>query len=155
MFSISSKTKSNLSENFFVFLILTSFSFLLLSPSLTMSQTNPSADTSAGKTGIVYECGDNTSSSYTAGNCTFYDLVAATKKVINVAIEYALFFSVVVIAFAGFKYMKSGDNPGERKKANDMLKSVAIGIGWILAAWLIVTLITNTLLGSGINTFLK
>lgn len=111
----------------------------------------PSPDTTNNKTGITYECGDGK----TAGNCDFTDLVTATQRVVNIAVKYALFFSVIVIAYAGFRYMKSGDNPGERTKANEMLKKVAIGIAVIMSAWLIVNLITVELLGKNLETILE
>lgn len=115
---------------------------ITLFPNYGYSQINESNDSKTGKTGITYECGDG----ITAGNCSFDDLVAAVKKALDFGIKFALSFSVVVIAYAGYRYMISGDNPGERKKANEMLWKVALGIVYILAAWLIVTLITNALL---------
>ncbi|MES2213487.1 MAG: hypothetical protein V4473_01440 [Patescibacteria group bacterium] len=87
--------------------------------------------------GIAYVCN---------GECTFADVIGAIKKVINFGIEFALFFSVIVIARAGFIYMTSGGSPGERAKANEMFRKVAVGIFLALAAWLIVTLITSALL---------
>ena len=107
----------------------------------TFSYSAQSADTKAGKTGLVYECGDDK----TAGECTFADLMAAVSKVVNFMITLALTLSVAVIAYAGFLYMKSGDNAGERTKANKMLQKSAIGIGLSLAAWLIVKLIFSAL----------
>ncbi len=108
----------------------------------------PSANTTDKKTGITYECGDGT----TAGDCTFDDLVAGTKKVVNFGAKFALMFSVVVIAVAGGRYMISPDKQDERGKANAMLLSVAKGIIFILVAWLIVTLILN---GLGVNNIVK
>ncbi len=100
----------------------------------------PTQETIDHKTGITYECVN--------GDCTFDDLLTATKNVTDFGRNIALEFSVVVIAIAGFKYMTSGDNPGERKKANQMFVSVAYGIFFVLAAWLIVHLITNALLSA-------
>ena len=105
------------------------------------TKVNPSTATDAKQTGITYECGNGV----TAGDCTFSDLVAATIKVTNFGAIFALSFSVVVIAYAGVKFMISGDFPAERTKAKSMLWKVVIGIIVILAAWLIVTLITNAL----------
>lgn len=102
----------------------------------------PSSDTINDKTGITYECVD---AKGVIGNCDFQDLLNAVKKVVNFAVGFTLFFSVVVIAFAGFKYMTSGDNASKRTEANKMLLSVAKGIVFILAAWLIVSLILRAL----------
>ncbi len=98
-------------------------------------------------TGITYECVSGT----VYGNCTFIDLVKATKKVIDWAIIFTLQFSVVVIVWAGFNYMISGDNASKRAEANKMLRKVAMGIFFVLAAWMIVTLIANTLLTQAIK----
>ena len=101
----------------------------------------------AGKSGITWECNP-------PGNCTFGDLINAVKTVVNWGTIFALQFSVVVIAYAGFKYMISGEKADERAKANKMLRSVVIGIIFIMAAWLIVTLIIRAL-GVTAPTFLN
>lgn len=121
-------------------LILTLLAFLFYLPVFSNAQS------SAPNTGITYECVNGT----IYGNCTFADLIAAIKKITDYGAKFALMFSVVVIAYAGFRYMISGDNQGERTKANKMLLSVAWGVGYILAAWLIVTLILSGLGVKGI-----
>jgi hypothetical protein len=98
----------------------------------------------AAQGGIVYECNP-------PGDCTYGDLIAAVKRAIDWMIIFTLEFSVVIIAYAGFNYMISGDNPGKRAEANKMLTKVAIGIFLVLAAWLIVTLIANTLLSTSVR----
>lgn len=119
--------------SFFLFL-------LLLLPTIGFSQgTNASKINT--DIGITYECGDGDD----AGNCTFGDLVAATKKVVDFGVKFTLFFSVIVIVIAGYNLMISGDNPGKRKEARDMLWKVAKGIAYILLAWLIVSLILSAL----------
>ncbi len=102
-------------------------------------------------TGLTYECPPKTvvinNKTYVKeGECTFNDLIAAAKNFMDKIIVFTLSFSVIVIAVAGYNYMISGTNPSARKDANRMLTKVAIGIFFILAAWLIVTLIANTLL---------
>ncbi|HEY4509124.1 MAG TPA: hypothetical protein VJC13_02475 [Candidatus Paceibacterota bacterium] len=103
----------------------------------------------SGNTGITYECGDGP----TAGDCSFQDLVAATKNVTNFGAKFAISFSVVILALVGGRYMFYADNAGERKKTHAMLTSVVIGIVVILAAWLIVTLITTSLLKPDVVQF--
>ena len=92
-------------------------------------------------TGIVTSCWGS--------NCDFNQLVSAVKKVIDAAFGLGLTFSVVVIAFAGFKYMTSEGNPAKLKEAHDMFFSVAKGIFFVLAAWLIVNLIMTALVDQG------
>jgi hypothetical protein len=96
------------------------------------------ADTQAGKTGITYQCQD--------ANCTYADVIAAIEKVIKWAVEFALVFSVIVIAYAGFLYMTSGDSATKRSQANGMFVKALYGIFYMLAAWLIITFIAKALL---------
>jgi hypothetical protein len=98
-------------------------------------------------TGITYECGDGP----TAGNCTWDDLIAATKKIVDWGIEFALFFTVIVLVYIGGEYMYYSDNAAKRSAANQHFISVAKGIFFMLAAWLIVTLITSSLLKDDVS----
>ena len=107
---------------------------ILVVPSFVFSQ--------GGASGLTYEC----FSGGVYGNCTFADLVAAVQNFTNRLTVLVLAFTVVPIAYAGWLYMISGGNAGNRTKANKMLQNVAIGIFFMLAAWLIVNLIARTLL---------
>ena len=125
---------------------------LVVSPVFIYGAASP--QTQAGNTGLTYECGDNVAGgTKTAGNCDFADLMAAVKNVVNKGTLIALSLSVIAIVYAGFNYMISGDNPSKRGEANKTLLNVVKGIAFILAAWLIVTLITSALLRTGIIQF--
>lgn len=100
--------------------------------------------------GLTYECFTGTGDDAVYGNCTWTDLVAATMNVINKVIPIAIGFSVVVIAWAGFIYMTEGSTPGGRARANKMFRNVGIGIFFIIAAWMIVNLISNALLSNSV-----
>ncbi len=99
--------------------------------------------------GLVYECSSG-GANPVYGNCTFNDLVAATRNVVNRITILALEFTVVIIAWAGFKYMTSEGNPGKIREATKMFQNVAVGIGFIIAAWVIVQLIAR---GLGVTSF--
>lgn len=86
---------------------------------------------------------------------TFDALITAIKKVIDWGVGLVLMFSVVIIAYAGSIYLRSGGNSGKRDKANKMFVSVAKGIFFILAAWLIVNLIMNALVNSNVKNLLQ
>lgn len=121
----------------------------LLAPMIVLAQGStqpPPPPPPTSNTGIVYNC-----TSSTPGDCTWDDLINAVRFLINWATIFAIQFSVVVIAYAGFKYMLSGDNQGERTKANGMLFSVLKGMIFILLAWVIVRLILSGLGASWIN----
>ncbi len=115
---------------------------MVTSPLVIFAQNTVDPSKASSGTGITYEC--VTGNVY--GNCTWDDLIAAVKKITNWGAQFALIFSVVIIAYAGFLYMTSGGSAGQRDKANKMFVSVAKGIFFILAAWLIVNLITTSLL---------
>lgn len=101
---------------------------------------------------FTYECVD---SNGVYGNCTFDDLIAATVNFIDKITILVLELTVFIIAYAGFQYMTSGGNVSQRDKATKMLLSVVKGIAIILCAWLIVTLIANTLLKPDIPVILE
>ena len=118
--------------------------FLFLSPVFVYAQNNtPPAVPSEQKapdSAIITVCVTGA-----PGECTFDEVIAALQKLLKWGRNFALMFSVIVLAYAGFKYMISGDFPAERAVANKMLRSVAIGIVFILSAWLIVDLILKAL----------
>jgi hypothetical protein len=118
-------------------------------PGVIVNSPSPTP-TGGTMSGIAYECNRGF-----PGDCTFDDLIIATQRILKWFTEFALGFSIVIFAYGGFLYMQSGDNPGKRKEANTMLKRVGIGIFFIIAAWTIVTFITNALLKPGIDTLLK
>ena len=134
-------------KNISAFVMMVFFFVLVFLPVFTYSAISP--QTQAGNTGLTYECGDGP----TAGNCDFADLMVAVKNVVNKGTLIALSLSVIAIVYAGFNYMISGDNPSKRGEANKTLMNVVKGIAFILAAWLIVTLITSALLRTGVIQF--
>ena len=151
--------------------ILLCLVFIFSLPSILKAQVGnspPTAPTTpnvkvekAPDTGITYECVQkgagpivNGVKSDIYGNCGFYDLVSAVIAVVNWGTTFALAFSVVVIAYAGFIYMKSGGSSSERDKANGMLWRVVIGIAVILAAWFIVKIISDVLLTGQVKSII-
>lgn len=78
--------------------------------------------------------------------CDFNDLMALVNNVINFLIfDLALPIAAVVIAYAGFLFLTSGDEPGKRTKAKKMLVNIVIGLVLALASWLIVQTILMSL----------
>ncbi|MBA3732835.1 hypothetical protein H0W91_00475 [Patescibacteria group bacterium] len=155
---------SNNIKNKFLFLpILILFCCLLVLPVVIYATDAPLVNPSSNpvnepvrkntNTGITYECIQGSGDTAVYGNCGLKDLVAATVDIVAWGSKFALMFCVVILAWAGFKYMINGSNPSERTKINAMLVKVLIGMGFILAAWLIVTLITNSLLDKPVIFF--
>ena len=159
---ISNKKMKNIAR---ICLTSSFFLFALLPITAIIAQTQTSPTTS-GMSGISWICGttvavDNQGNPIPGapplyGNCTFSDLISAVKGISNfVVVNIALPFSVIIIIWAGFLYLRSGGNPGERAKANKMFVSLAWGIFWVLGAWLVVNLIITTLGTSSIPQYLK
>lgn len=117
------------------------FSFLLFFPILSHAQIF----------GFTYECPLVNGK---AGECKFDDLIKAVINITNTGTALAIGFSVIVIAYAGFRYMNAGGNASERSKASGMLYKVVIGIFIIIIAWALVRLVTTALLKDEIKTFL-
>ncbi len=122
------------------------FAFVFVLPIFVFAQGTTPVSTPTPGTGITYECQRQGPNGVIYGDCGYNNLIDAVKRVIDWLIIFTLEFSVIVIAYAGFKYMISGDNPGERAAANKMLTKAAIGIFFVLAAWLVVNLIARALL---------
>ena len=129
--------------------------YFVFGPSFSLAQNNNPSTSWSSITGITWDCQiEHGLPDTEAGNCTFQDVILAIQRLVKWATEFALGFSVVVLAYAGYKYMISGDNASKRKDANKMIYNVVIGIIIVLAAWLIVTLITGALLQPGYSTWL-
>ncbi len=97
----------------------------------------------AEQSGIIYVCYDENKNPAPCDK--FSDLIGAINFFVNRAIQLALLFSVVPNTYAGWLYLNTGSSPGNKDKAKKMLTNVALGIVIMLAAWLIVSLITNAL----------
>jgi|GEM_PF-5127655 len=128
--------------------------FVLFAGSLHAQPVGPNP--SSGNTGITYECPPQTVNGVTVyGNCSFQDFINEVRHLIDFAVvDIVLPLTVVVIAIAGGKYMYYSDNANKRKEANEMLLKVVVGIAIIMAAWLIVHLITDALLKSGYSNII-
>lgn len=82
--------------------------------------------------------------------CGYSDLILLAKNLITDLTILSTLLATAVFAFAGFKLLTSGGDPGAMSDAKKMLKKVLFGYLWILAAWLVVYTITSTLIsGSG------
>ncbi len=79
-------------------------------------------------------------------DCDFQDFMQLINNVIKWIITISIPVAAGVFAWAGFQMMINASNPGKRAASIEMMKKVGIGFVFILAAWVIVNTITNTLL---------
>ena len=135
-----------------LFIIILSLSFIVI-PTFGILH----AQIATKQSGIVTGCFDTSKNPPEEVPCdSFNQLLGGVKNVINYAVTFALSFSVIVIAWAGWLYMTSGGDSGKVKKAHDMFTSVAWGIAWVLGAWLVVNLIVTALVkDTEVTNFLK
>lgn len=78
-------------------------------------------------------------------DCNVCHIAELAQNVINVGIYIAVFLSAVLFAYAGWKYITAGGDPGKAADAKKIFWTVGMGLALILAAWLIVDLIMKTL----------
>jgi hypothetical protein len=79
-------------------------------------------------------------------NCTFDSVLKLAQAIVNGTTLILLLISPLLIARAGYFYIMSAQNPGERKKANQMLLNIVIGLIIVLSGWTIITLILKIFL---------
>jgi len=77
--------------------------------------------------------------------CDFDQLVIMAGRIIRFLIIIGSSLGAVAFAYAGWLYLTSGGNPGKVTSAKDIFIKVVLGFIFMLAAWLIVSLILNTL----------
>ncbi|MBU1046467.1 pilin [Patescibacteria group bacterium] len=96
--------------------------------------------------GIVPDCGN-------VYVCNFCDLVILVNNIINFIIYISVPVSAIMFTYAGFLYLSG--NPGKIKQAHGIFKNVGLGLILILGAWLIVNLITSSLLKADFKDILS
>lgn len=77
--------------------------------------------------------------------CNFNALVVLANNVISIGIYLAVLIAVAMFAYAGWLYLTSAGDTGKMKEAHTIFTNAAVGFLFILAAWLIVTLILSAL----------
>ena len=78
-------------------------------------------------------------------DCTFCHVAQLAQNVLNDGIYIAVFLSAILFAYAGWKYVTAGGEPGKAGEAKKIFWNVGAGLVLILAAWLIVDLIMKIL----------
>jgi hypothetical protein len=80
--------------------------------------------------------------------CGWQQLIQLAQKLINYLILIAIPIAAVTFAYAGFLILSSGGNSGKVEKGKEIFMKVAIGMAWILAAWVVINTILGALLDS-------
>ncbi len=111
--------------------------FFLASTSFTSAELFPSS---------IVPCSDGT-------KCNLSDFVTLAGNIIKFLVAIAITGSVLVFAYAGFKYMTARGNSSEINKAHGMFGTVAVGLILVLTAWLIVSSLLKVLTGKDLDTY--
>lgn len=82
-------------------------------------------------------------------NCDFNSIGKLIEVLTTNIFILATYFAVAAFMYAGFLLLTSQGDEGALAKAKKIFGSVLKGYIWILAAWIVVYTITNTLLGDG------
>jgi len=78
--------------------------------------------------------------------CGWPELVLLSSNLVTFLIAISIPLSAVAFAWAGFLYLTAAGNEEKINKAHSIFWKVGIGLVFVLSAWLIVWLITSTLL---------
>jgi hypothetical protein len=78
-------------------------------------------------------------------DCTFCHIGQLAQNVLNAGIYIAVFLSAILFAYAGWKYITAGGDPGKAGESKKIFWNVGVGLVLILVAWLIVDLIMKML----------
>ena len=71
-------------------------------------------------------------------NCDFNALITGAGNLIDFALYLAAPIATAMFAYAGFLYLSAQGDPGKIKTAHKIFKDIAIGLFFVLGAWLIV-----------------
>jgi hypothetical protein len=82
-------------------------------------------------------------------DCTVCSLATTAQNVLNTAIYILIFFSAVIIAWAGFKMLTAGGSSEGYTQGKSMLTNVIIGLVIVLAGWIVIDTLMKTLVNQG------
>lgn len=108
----------------------------------------------ANAAGLMVECTgkplllnpDGSPQSGSPKECTFYDLVAEARFLMDyITFTLALPIAIVILTYGGIKILLAQEDAGKRTEVKKMMWQVMWGFLVILVAWLIVWTITNAL----------
>ena len=83
--------------------------------------------------------------------CGFNDIVQLGINIVDFLVGFSILLAVIGFIVAGFKIMTAGPDPGQMSDGKKLLRNIAIGFFFVLAAWLIVNTITSVLFQEGFS----
>jgi len=120
-------------KNFFISCVL--FSTLLYSlPVFTVNDNISNCDQSGDLIGL--NCVSQSGLAGGGGEQPLDPRIVVTR-LINVSLGFLGIIAVVIILYAGFKWMTAGGNTEETEKARKIIMNAVIGLAIIMSAWAI------------------
>ena len=78
--------------------------------------------------------------------CGFNDMMTLLNTLLEKAIEWLVLpIFIILLMYAGFKYITAGGDPSVHGKVRSILKHAVLGLVLVLCAWLIVKVILSSL----------
>lgn len=138
-------------KRIFIFIILLvifvplSFSFAQSAPTEAVLGTNqnPTEATPGGLDTSFFNIWSGTGDANGTCNmlgytCTFCDGLIVATNIIKFLLNLGIILAVVVILYAGIRFMTAGGSEKQVSEAKDIIKKAGLGLILIAAAWLIV-----------------
>jgi hypothetical protein len=82
--------------------------------------------------------------------CKLCHIAELAQNTLNAGIYIAVFLSAILFAWAGFKYITAGGDPGGASEAKKIFWNVGIGLVLMLTAWLVVDFIMKMLVSESV-----
>ncbi len=135
----------------------------VLAPTIALAQTTvntasdggvASDDPSKGASFQLVPC--NGASKDAQGNptveCDFNQLLNMINRVIKFLLYLSIPLILGIIIYTAFKFLTANGDPGKLADAKKMLIPVAIGLFWVLAAYIVVYTVLDKLLADGTSS---
>lgn len=87
--------------------------------------------------------------------CDYNALITTVQRFINLFLYAAMFIAVILIVFAGFKYLTAGGNTSKTESAKKILYAVVIGMLIAFLSYAVVYYIVVTLKPNGSDTLIN
>jgi hypothetical protein len=77
--------------------------------------------------------------------CDFAALMIVVQRFINLLLYATTFIAIILIVFAGFKYLTAGGDTSKTTEAKKIFKAIAIGMIIAFTSWVVVNTIVTQL----------
>ena len=104
---------------------------------------------------VLPDCNKTFSGGKITDPCGFKQIKDLADNVLKFIVTIAVPIATIAFVYAGVLYLTAGGSPGKISRAHGIFLNVAIGLGIVLSAWLIVKTVLEILATTGnyINIF--